>query len=298
MPINMHAHSLFSVDGWQTPEELVERQAERGVTVLSLTDHNALAGLSRCRARAEALGMRFVDGVELDAFWQGEELHFLAFGFDPAHAGLRALCERQFAQYPLNYARIHPIVEQRCGVDRATLIRALPTLYPTHPAPVLNKWFARAYLEHSGLFPNVEAARAAMKAMVAEAERDVPQPWDWVSFEAARDAAHAAGGILLLAHVASYRRGDWAGQAALIESLLAAGLDGFELYHPSNTREPHFSSMEDAARRWGCAVSGGADSHGALEPRTKPAPPDFVAPDWLVATLDSALARAGASPMG
>lgn len=288
MPVNMHVHSLFSVDGWLTPEELAERQAEQGVTVLSLTDHNTVAGLARCRQRAEALGMRFISGLEIDAFWRGRDYHFLAFGFDPNHAGLQAFCDRQFAQYALNYARIHPVVERGCGLDRATLAKALPTRYRTRPDPVLNKWFVRGYLEDSGLFPDAETARTAMSAMIAEAEKDVDQPWDWASFEEARDTVHAAGGLVLLAHVAGYKRGDFGFQANMIESLLAEGLDGFELYHPANAAEPHFERLVDAARRWGCAVSGGSDSHGAREPRSCPPPPGFLAPDRVMDTIDAA----------
>lgn len=291
MPVNMHMHSMFSIDGWDTPEEIADRMAATGVTLMALTDHNSVGGVFRCRHRAESLGMRFLTGVEIDAEWHGSSYHFLAFGFDAAHAGLRAFCERQLAQYALNYERIHPLVERRFGLDRSTLKRAAALRYRTHPAPVLNKWLARSWVEAHGGFSHVEAARAAMSALVAEAERDVMHPWHWASFAEARDVVRAAGGILLLAHV-SYYHDDARAQLSLIESLLAEGLDGFELYHPVNTASPHFDVLVDAAHRWRCPVSGGADTHGAREPRTKPAPVDFTGPDWMIDTLDKALAVA------
>ena len=169
---------------------------------------------------------------------------------------------------------------------------ALPSRYRGHPAPVLSKWFARSFLFARGCFPDDATATREMSQVAAEAERQAPEPWDWASFEEVRDAVRAAGGIVLLAHPAGYRRGNLAAQLALIGELMAAGLDGFELYHPSNAREPHFEALVAEARRLGCAVSGGSDTH--LDPGTDGrAAPGAPAPEWAVASIDEALARRG-----
>ena len=101
---------------------------------------------------------------------------------------------------------------------------------------------------------------------------------------------HGAGGVLLLAHPASHLRGNLRAQLDLIGEMLAIGLDGFELYHPANTREPHFAQLEAEARRLGCAVSGGSDTH-ADSSRTEQPAPGFCVPEWTVETLDAALRR-------
>ena len=284
MPVDLHCHSLFSVDGWATPEEMADAAAAAGLTTLSLTDHNTVDGLARCRSRCRELGLRFIDGIEFDALWRGAEYHFVAFGFDPGDADLLRLCGRQFAQYAINFERILAVLERRYGVTRQRLIAGLPGRYRTHPAPVLNKWFARGFLLDEGIFADEEDARRQMPAAVAEAERGVKQPWDWVGLEEVRDTVHRAGGILLLAHTASYRRGNRRGQLDLIGEMLDFGLDGFELYHPANLMEPHFAGLEAEARRLGCAVSGGSDTHHD-EARTVQAPPSFTVPDWVVETL-------------
>ncbi|HOX08797.1 MAG TPA: PHP domain-containing protein [Planctomycetota bacterium] len=291
MTAELHCHSLCSVDGWATPEEIAEAAAAAGVATLALTDHNCLDGLSRCRARAEALGLRFIDGVEFDADWKDGEYHFVAFGFDPADRRLNELCRKQFRQYEINFARFIPIIERRFGVGEAEMRAALPSRYRGHPAPVLNKWFARSYLFERGFFPDSETATREMSAVATEAEQAFAQPWDWASFEEVRDAVHGAGGVILVAHPAGIRRGDLAGQLAFIAELMAAGLDGFELYHPSNAREPHFDALVAEARRLGCAASGGSDTH--LEPARGGirSVPGSLAPDWVVATIDGALGR-------
>lgn len=287
MPVELHCHSLFSVDGFLTPEELAELMAARGVTTLALTDHNTIDGLDRGKAHAEELGMRFINGAEFDAMYEGREYHFVAFGFDPSNAALQKLCVQQFAQYAINFARIMPILARRYGIREQELIDDLPARYKTHPSPVLNKWFARKYLIKKGLI----ADGGDMSPDVAEAEGDIPRPWDWVDLEEVRAAVHDAGGILLVAHPAGHARGSFGAQKLFIESLLSAGIDGFELYHPSCMREPHFEELVALAKSLKCAVSGGSDMHGDPERDTKKIRTAFTVPDWVLETIDAALER-------
>jgi predicted metal-dependent phosphoesterase TrpH len=290
MSVELHRHSLFSVDAWQTPEEIAEEAAAVGNRVLSLTDHNAVDGLARCAARSRDLGVRFIAGAEFDVNWQGREFHVLGFGFDPVNPGIAILCRKQFAQYTANFNRFLPIIQRRFGISRDALARGLDTCYPTNPAPVLNKWFAGRYLTEIGVFPGPAAARTAISEIAAEAESGIEKPWDWADISEVRDAVHDAGGILLLAHVAGYARGDLQGQLRLIEQSLAENLDGFELYHPANMAEPHFRNLRDAAKRIGCAVSGGSDSHSDSG-RSVQAGQGFNVPNWVIETIDAALAR-------
>ena len=118
MSAELHCHSLYSVDAFVSPEELVEAAAARGVSTFALTDHNTLDGLPRARKRAGELGMRFINGVELDVKHAGQDFHAVAFGFDPENSDLREVCEKNFAQYKINFERWMPVIERRCGVTR------------------------------------------------------------------------------------------------------------------------------------------------------------------------------------
>jgi hypothetical protein len=292
MTAELHCHSLFSVDGWATPGELIERAAAAGVGTFSLTDHNTLDGLEQGRARAGELGLDFITGLELDVAWRGDGRHMLAFGFDPANGRLAALCRRQFAQYEANFARFMPVLQRRYGVTEEQLRAGLAARYRGHPAPVLNKWFARGFLLERGIFADAASARRAMSDVAAEAERDVPEPWTWAGLDEVLAAVHDAGGLLLLAHPAGGLRGNLAAQRELIHAALAAGLDGFELYHPSSMAEPHFAELVAEARRLGCAVSGGSDTHA--DPHDRSDPMGFAVPDWVAGTLT----RRGHGPCG
>jgi predicted metal-dependent phosphoesterase TrpH len=289
--VELHCHSHFSVDGWASPEEVAAGAAAGGVSVLSLTDHNSAEGLERCRERAEELGLRFINGIEFDAKWRGNDYHALAFGFDPGDRALLALLKRNWACYEVNFARWAPIIERRWGVTLDELRAALHTRYRDRPAPPVNKWFARSYLLEKGIFPDRKAALEALSSVAVEAEGGLPveEIWPFVGLEEVRDAVHGAAGILLLAHMggAFHTLED---QLRAVSDLLDFGLDGFELYHGANMRYEHFDRLVEEARRLGCAVSGGSDSHSS------PAHPAsglgrVPVPDWVVGTIDAALAR-------
>lgn len=81
MNVDLHCHSTAS-DGALAPAVLVARAFEKGVRVLSLTDHDTLEGLDEARSAATALGMHLVNGVELSCTWGGATIHVLGYGFD------------------------------------------------------------------------------------------------------------------------------------------------------------------------------------------------------------------------
>ena len=81
MNVDLHCHSTAS-DGALAPAVLVARAYERGVRILSLTDHDTLEGLDEARQAAQQLGMQLVNGVELSCTWGGATIHVLGYGFD------------------------------------------------------------------------------------------------------------------------------------------------------------------------------------------------------------------------
>ena len=291
MAIELHCHSLFSVDGRGTPEDLVDAAADRGITALALTDHNSLGGVSRARAQADRRGIRFLSGVELDAYWNDRSYHFLAIGFDPEDAALTELADRNFSVYGHSFGLY---LEQFPAIGhpdlQAVLREALPDRYPTHPGPVLNQWFARDVLLEQGLLADGEAytglIREARSRVVEQRGADVFRRF--TDLDEALSVVHGAGGILVLAHVANYLQGDAEAQLALVRDGIRFGLDGFELYHPINRAEPHFDRLATLAEEVGCAPTGGSDCHDASQTDKNPIGCADV-PDSLLDRIDEAL---------
>lgn len=294
MSIEFHCHTLFSIDGSGTPEALVEAAAERGVTALSITEHNHLGSTARASARASDLGIRYFAGVELNAFFDDRCFDFLGLGVDPECAELQAVAERNHDCYARRFNLLFEELRQ-LGYpwSREKLEAFLPVRYPTHPAPVLNTYVLDAYTDLQGGLPGYPEMRKEALDRIAGKDRygkpGPDEPGRFCRFEVARDAVHAAGGVLLLAHVGAQVRNDTTAQAETIRAMLDAGADGFEVYHPKNVMYGDIAALEALARELGCLVSGGSDCHHApcKPPRelgSCGAPDEIV--DRLVAALN------------
>ena len=100
---DFHCHSTAS-DGTFTPQDLVLRAHEKGVTTLSLTDHDTVSGLEKAKQQAHDLGMQFINGIELSANWQKHCLHIVGLGIDPTYEPLVKITD--YLHYPTIKAKM------------------------------------------------------------------------------------------------------------------------------------------------------------------------------------------------
>jgi DNA polymerase-3 subunit alpha len=62
---NHHSHSFYSLlDGYSSPEELIKRAAEVGMTALSVTDHGTLSGHREMVKAGKDHGIKPILGLE------------------------------------------------------------------------------------------------------------------------------------------------------------------------------------------------------------------------------------------
>ncbi|MBI2958471.1 MAG: PHP domain-containing protein [Chloroflexi bacterium] len=79
---DLHVHSTAS-DGRLTPEAVVSRAVEAGVSVLSLTDHDSMEGIGAAVAAARRHnGLLVLPGVEINSDVPGSEVHMLGYCMD------------------------------------------------------------------------------------------------------------------------------------------------------------------------------------------------------------------------
>jgi histidinol phosphatase-like PHP family hydrolase len=88
--IDLHIHSEFSIDAADSPEIITERAAAVGLSAISLTDHENIDSLPRARAKAQELGLDYINGVEIGVanFVVGDAViptHILGYEFCKTH---------------------------------------------------------------------------------------------------------------------------------------------------------------------------------------------------------------------
>src|SRR5512143_2500284 len=93
MRIDLHTHSTMS-DGTETPTQVMRAAAAAALDVVSLTDHDTLAGWDEAEAEARAAGVRFVPGIEVSSKHRGVSVHLLAYWPRRDDADLLAMMAR------------------------------------------------------------------------------------------------------------------------------------------------------------------------------------------------------------
>ncbi|MCR9103753.1 MAG: PHP domain-containing protein [Gammaproteobacteria bacterium] len=89
MLIDFHTHTRAS-DGALTPQQLLGRAVDAGVSMLAITDHDTVNGYLEVRDHdLTASGLQLVAGVELSCRWQGVTIHVVGLGVDCEHAQMR-----------------------------------------------------------------------------------------------------------------------------------------------------------------------------------------------------------------
>ncbi len=242
--VDLHLHSQAS-DGILTPTDVVRAVAERGLTGLSLTDHDTVAGVDEARAEASRLGLDFLVGAELSANEPGRSVHVLAYGFDPAHPELLAFFDA-FRSDRLARAEkmVRALNEHGVPLHMDAVMREAVGGLPTRAH------LGRALVAEQ-LVPNIHAAfylwLARGKPAFVEKR---PSPPATVF-----DLVHRAGGVAVLAHPGrDYSEAD-------LTRYVAEGLDGIEILHAANGPSVR-AKLGRIVRNAGLLRSGGSDWHG------------------------------------
>ena len=241
--VDLHTHSTAS-DGSRPAREVVRAARELGLAAIALTDHDTVAGIAEAEAEGRALGVRIVAGVELSAVEGDNETHLLGLHL----ADVRRLDTRLGELRTMRLSRAERIVTRlnELGV-RVTFEDVLAQ---SAGGAVGRPHIARA-LVNDGWATDL---RDAFDRYLGNG-RAAYVPKDRLPIEEAIAMIHDAGGVAVLAHPGA------SGTRARIEALVAHGLDGVEVRHPSHSHEDavRLQALVDHFR---LVPSGGSDWHG------------------------------------
>jgi predicted metal-dependent phosphoesterase TrpH len=272
LTIDLHCHSTRS-DGLLAPAEVVDRAAERGVRRLALTDHDELSGLAEAAQRAAAIGVQFINGVEISVTWNGKTLHVVGLCVDPENETLVHGLER------IRSGRHKRAEGMASGLEKAGIGGTLAGArsYVTNPELVGRTHFAR-FLVARGLARDVQSV--FKKYLTAGNPGYVPH--QWAALGETVGWIRASGGVAVLAHPGRYGLSS-ADRDALLTNFVEAGGRGIEVVTGSHSAD-QYATWANYARRFGLLASAGSDFHGPEESRrdfgTLPDLPPGLKPVW------------------
>src|SRR5215210_1400462 len=245
--IDLQAHSTVS-DGQLAPPEVAAAAAEAGVTVMSLTDHDSVAGVRGAIARAAEAGIECVPGVEMSCVHTySDDLHVLGYWVDVD--AIAPACETAQRE---RIDRAREIIERLNGHGVQVTFEAAAAEAGAADS-IGRPHIARAAGAGPDLGPFFE------EYLVPGAKAFVRRRWP--SAEHAVELIHAAGGVAVIAH--PYWDVSNPGQVRdLVESLLRdVRLDGVESFYPSHTRAQSEHCLE-LCDELGLVPTASSDFHG------------------------------------
>jgi predicted metal-dependent phosphoesterase TrpH len=244
--VDLHAHSTAS-DGSRPPREVVRAAHALGLAAIALTDHDTVAGLGDADAEGRSLGVRVVPGVELSAVEGDAETHLLGLHLADVHRLDARLGELR----TMRLTRAERIVGRLNELGVKVTIDDV--LAQSGGGAVGRPHIARA-LVNDGWATDLRDAfdRYLGNGRAAFVAKDRLPIGDAIAI------IHDAGGVAVLAHPGG------SGTRARIEALVAHGLDGVEVRHPSHSNEDVVRLLA-LVEHFRLVPSGGSDWHGVPE---------------------------------
>ncbi len=240
--LELHCHTTYS-DGTLSPAQLVQAAADAGVRALAVTDHDTLAGWDEAEQAGATCGVEIVPGVELSTEHNGRSLHVL--GFYPARDRLEPPLQTMVAG---RWRRAQAIADKLAALGYPIELPAVrPGFAPARPH------LARAVVEAG----HANSSREAFDRWLHD---DGPAYVAYGKFSAVEgiQLLRDCGAVTVWAHPYLFRGGE---VEAVLPELVAAGLQGLEVYHPCH-RPAEVAALEALSDRYNLLRTGGSDYHG------------------------------------
>lgn len=248
--IDLHLHSTFS-DGALTPAELVHRAKVKGVKVISLTDHDTIAGNPEALSAGLLHGVTVIPGVEFSVIMDGGmTVHILGYGVETTgpsiESALANLKAGRDERLKVMVSRLNDL-GINIGSDEVRREAGGDIIGRLHIARVLVRR------------RSVSSVREAFTKYLGRGAKAYAERFK-LTPEEAMEMIGAMGGVAVLAHPGTIERENPGMLENILEKLKSLGLSGLECHYTSHTKAETAKYLE-LARAGNLLVTGGSDFH-------------------------------------
>lgn len=244
---DLHCHTTFS-DGTDTPEELIQQAIDKGLSGLSITDHDTIAAYAPALAYAQKKNFPLLCGAEFSASYREEPIHILAYAPCLQNGAIQKLCIRhKKRREERNLKMLDKLRVLGIGID-----------YEDLKGLIQGTW-GRPHIAHVLLQKGVvKSIQEAFDLYLAEGKRAYA-PGELISVEETLAIIHQAKGKAVLAHPHLIKR------STTVRMLLRMPFDGLECYYArfNASQEKKWIDLAQQ-RKW--LITGGSDYHGTTKP--------------------------------
>ncbi|HPD37142.1 MAG TPA: PHP domain-containing protein [Mesotoga infera] len=248
MLVDLHCHSDRS-DGTDPVRSLVNKACEKGIKILSVTDHDTVAAQNDARVLAESKGMTYVSGLEISCDYH-ETLDILGYGYDLDLDYLeKTLSRLRDMRDDRNGQILRKLRELGISLDERELEENFPgeSLGRPHIANLLTK---KGYVSSMEEAFRLYIGRGAA-AFVEKGKLEIGRSIELII---------SGGGVPVLAHPISLRL-DLHELKEMIRKLKNLGLEGIEVFYKEYDQDLK-KELLTIAREMDLIPTGGSDYHG------------------------------------
>jgi predicted metal-dependent phosphoesterase TrpH len=255
MLADLHTHSIYS-DGLHSPDEICRLAKARGLSLLSITDHDTLAGEEVKQAAAKRHGLAYVTGWEISAYEGEQKIHTLGYGCELGDAYHAFMEERKRGAK----LRAEDCVQKLQQLGIPVTMEEVYMQLSSPDLPIHTMHVARAAAGHLCVSDSDVYMQYLGYGKPANSMLGRPTPKEAI------DCIHACGGLAVIAHPGRLRMSSEERDVTL-RRLLAYGADGIECFYTTHTDE-ETSYFLGIAKEFGVLATGGSDTHYEDETHT------------------------------
>ncbi len=244
MSVDLHVHTTAS-DGIYSPVQVVKMAVSLGLSAIAITDHDTTEGIKFAKLVAQGLPLEIIPGIEINTEHQGQEIHILGYYYSITDQEFLALLSS------LIQARRHRVGKIVARLQQLGYRITLTDVWRVVDGAVPGRPHVADTLVELGLAEN---RREVFQELLGKnCPGYVPRP----KFPPTNAIRHIqqAGGVAVWAHP-GMTKADY-----LLPELIAAGLDGIEVFHPEHS-EGQAQHYQDIAEKYQLVQTGGSDFHG------------------------------------
>lgn len=245
--IDLHIHSNAS-DGTLSPEEIVKEAIEKGLKLISLTDHDEMKNTRKIQENALDNNIAFLPGIEISSTFNGNLYHILAYGTDNSNIELIELLQynRDLLENRNNQS-IKYLIDKGYNIDfldyekykhdpKRGGWKALNYLIDKKICTDIHDYFNRLYSEEKHILYPIFSDTGNVINIIKK-----------------------AGGIAILAH--PYYEKDISPVDKKLNTFLEIGIHGVECFHP-NHNQLIISECLKFCKENNLISTAGSDFHG------------------------------------
>jgi predicted metal-dependent phosphoesterase TrpH len=244
---DLHTHTTYS-DGILKPFELLTLAKEKGLSSISIVDHDTLDGNIEANSIASEYGVEVIMGCEFSCYENGKEYHLLGYCFDPDDKNIKIHIDNYRIARLTRAKQIHKkltVLGANMSFDEILETADKAPVARPHIASVLVKKGYAADLKDAFMKFIGEGGPAYYPKSVFPVEMAIRMN-------------NKAKGVAVLAHPRNYI------DQPTLYKFINSGLDGIEVNHPSHNEEQKKFYHYVASQYW-LLETGGSDFHGSRE---------------------------------